>query len=113
MHHSKAPDASNSQVLRPPNTSGVSNAGVGSSISPRSLWAKRHFRVDGLESSAGAPRRLDGIGHRLQRLVAGKLGAALRASRGGLENRTMTPRSSRFESLESLGTVSFLFRPFS
>ena len=30
---------SNSQVLRPPNTSGVSNGGVGSSIeSPRSLW---------------------------------------------------------------------------
>ena len=32
---------SNSQVLRPPTTSGMSNGGVGSSIeSPRSLWAR-------------------------------------------------------------------------
>ena len=31
---------SNSQVFRPPNTSGVSNGGVGSSIEcPRTLWA--------------------------------------------------------------------------
>ena len=40
----EAPDvwASNSQALRPPNTSGMSNGGVGSSIeSSRSLWVER------------------------------------------------------------------------